>query len=408
MIGKPASTDSYSSAAKKNFAALKDQYASNDTGQQVSFWKLGNSFDTMIDFLDIIDASCANDVAQIAVTQLNASLKHIEGGYDGAWFDDFGWWSVATQRALQKPFFNSDAKRQLQNILDQCWPRFTKNAPFVWERRKPGTVSPTTCKPFDDFGPAVDGGVWNAYWCDTPATYPGPKNGDPTDGHLIGIQNTVTNALYLMAAHRLGRTDPAARQAAQREWQFLLTWFDEKEDPLWWEIDDNAGLVRARVGHFANGVRVPHIDNEYECTGFQETWAWTGDQGLMLGNLGDAMLAAGPDDREGLLARAQHLVSGVRRRLVEGGGVVQSYTTTGCLPDFDKFDYQVGSGVFWRNYLYVWNTNPDLRTFLMRSENEAMVRASADAAAKPLSGNESIETLTNQTAVLVAATAKVP
>jgi antitoxin FitA len=36
----------------------------------------------------------------------------------------------------------------------------------------------------------------------------GTKNGDPSDGGLIGIQNTVTNALYLMAAHRLGATWP--------------------------------------------------------------------------------------------------------------------------------------------------------------------------------------------------------
>ena len=36
--------------------------------------------------------------------------------------------------------------------------------------------------------------------------------------------------------------------------------------------------------------------------------------------------------------------------------------------------------MFWRNYLYVWNTNPDLRALLKGSDYEAMVRASADAA----------------------------
>src|SRR5882762_5808576 len=100
MLDKPMSTDTYRSAAQNNFAALKKAYASNNTlpkDAQATFWKLGNSFDTMIDFLDIIDPSGANDIAQIAVTQLNASLKNIKGGYDGAWFDDFGWWSVATQ-----------------------------------------------------------------------------------------------------------------------------------------------------------------------------------------------------------------------------------------------------------------------------------------------------------------------
>src|SRR5215207_6945788 len=93
------STSPYSSAAREKFEALKKLYASNDTlPGGASFWKLGNSFDTMIDFLDTIDNSSAHDVAQMAVKQLYASLKHIDGGFDGAWFDDFGWWSVATQR----------------------------------------------------------------------------------------------------------------------------------------------------------------------------------------------------------------------------------------------------------------------------------------------------------------------
>ena len=403
MADKPASTDGYHSAAQKNFAALTKQYGSNDKrpkDDRVSFWKLGNSFDTMIDYLEVIDQSDAQDVAQMAVTQLKASLRDITGGYDGAWFDDFGWWSVATQRALQKPFFNSDSKQQLQKILDACWSRFTANAPFVWERR--------TSVKFDSYGPAVEGGVWNAYWDGTAEKYPGPKNGNPSDGHLIGIQNTVTNALYLMAAYRLGASDAAAKQAAQSEWRFLLAWLDEKQDSLWWGLDDKTGLVRERVGHFANGVKAPHVDNPpFACTGFEENWAWTGDQGLMLGNFSDAMLATSPDYREGLLDRAQHLLSGVRQHLVDGNHVVQNYTTTGCIPDGDENDYQVGSGVFWRNYLYVWTTNPGLQTFLTAPEYEAMVRASADAAAKPLTGDESIETLTNQTAVLVAANARV-
>jgi hypothetical protein len=402
MTDTAASTDAYRSAATNNFNALTKQYGSNDKqpkGDRVSFWKLGNSFDTMIDYLEVIDSSSAQDIAQMAVTQLNASLKDIDGGYDGAWFDDFGWWSVATQRALQKPFFNADSKLQLQDILTACWSRFTANAPLVWERR--------TSAKFDSYGPAHVGGVWNAYWDGTDKQYLGPKNGDPSNGKLIGIQNTVTNALYLMAAHRLGANDPAARKAAESEWGFLLAWLDETQDPLWWKFDDTTGLVRERVGHFAKGLKAP-LHEDGRCTGFHEKWAWTGDQGLMLGNFSDAILATDPGHRQGLLDRAQHLLSGVRQNLVDGNHVVQNYSTTGCIPDGDENDYQVGSGVFWRNYLYVWNTNPDLRSFLMGADFEAMVKASAEAAAKPLTGDESFETLTNQTAALVAACAKAP
>lgn len=407
MTDTLASTNTYRAAAEKNFAALTKQYGSNDKqpkDQRLSFWKLGNSFDTMIDYLEVIDRSGADAIAEMADTQLEASLKDIHGGYDGAWFDDFGWWSASTARALQKSFFNAAARQKLQDILDNCWRRFRDNAPYVWERR--------TSAQYDSYGPAVDGGVWNAYWNGTDKKWLGPNNGNPSDGHLIGIQNTVTNALFLMAAHRLRRTDPKAGEAAKNELNFLLTWFNEQNDALWWQIDANTGLVRERVGHFAKGLHAPHEDDDWTCIGFQEKWAWTGDQGLMLGNLSDAMLDTAPNFRGPLLARMQHLLSGVSRNLVDGGHVVVSYTRktaqTGCVPDFDTSDYQVGSGVFWRNALYVWKTNPDMIALLKGVEFQTTLRASANAAAKPLAGTESIETLTNQTAVLVAATAMLP
>jgi hypothetical protein len=404
MIDTPAFTDTYRSAGQKNFAALTKHYGTNDKrpkGQRLSFWKLGNSFDTMIDYLEVIDRGGADQIAQMADTQLKASLKDIDGGYDGAWFDDFGWWSVSTARALQKPFFNTDAKKKLQDILDQCWCRFRDNAPCVWERR--------TSAQYDSYGPANVGGVWNAYWDGTDDKCPGPKNGNPSDGHLIGIQNTVTNALFLMAAHRLRKTDPKAREAAKNELKFLLAWFSEPNDSLWWQIDANTGLVRERVGHFAKNVHAPHQDGDGLCIGFQEEWAWTGDQGLMLGNLSDAMLDLAPNLRGPLLARVQHLLAGMSRNLVDSAHVLQSYTKkTGCVPDFDTADYQVGSGVFWRNALYVWKTNTDVLALLKGAEFQTTLRASANAAAKPLTGKESIETLTNQTAALVAATAMLP
>lgn len=389
----------YRDAALCNFTALMCLYAKNDklsTDIQASFWKLGNAFDTMIDFLEIIDASTANDVAEIAVTQLYASLGKITGGFDGAWFDDFGWWSVATQRAQEKPFFDSAAKDQLKGVLSECWPRFTDNAPFVWERR--GTTNT-----FNDYGPFVNGGVWNAYWAGTPAQYPGPKDGNPSDGHLIGIQNTVTNALYLMAAHRLGRTDSAAAADAVREHTFMFTWFDVPEEPLWWQINPETALVRERVAYFANMKRAPSGD----CYGFQNDWAWAGDQGLILGYLCDAINDSQyPDQRKSFLARAENLLVGAGTQLADKTtSVLQSYTQTGCVPDGDRDDYQVGSGVFWRNALYAYKTTSDLRGVLAAPFFQGMLAASADAASKPLTGNESFETLTNQTAVLVAATA---
>jgi hypothetical protein len=57
--------------------------------------------------------------------------------------------------------------------------------------------------------------------------------------------------------------------------------------------------------------------------------------------------------------------------------------------------------VFWRNALYVWNTNPKAHDFLRRDKFKAMLKASADAAAN--SNDTSFDALTNQLSVLVAA-----
>jgi hypothetical protein len=377
MNSEPAPTIDYRSAACDKFEALKRLYCSND--QQTSFWKLGNSFDTMIDFLDTIDDGSAGDVAVMAVKQFKASLASL--GYDNAWFDDFGWWTVATQRALQKPYFRQDATA-LQTIREECWRRFSGNAPFVWERCKSIDL-------IDDYAPAVDGGVWNAYWPDTPDAYHGPRE-NPSSG-LGGIQNAVTNALYLMAAYRFGP------EQAERERAFLFQWLDEtdKERSLWWDVDQTtgAGLVRERVGYYAKGQTAQ---------GFQRDWAWTGDQGLILGFLSDAIFDAGEPGKDALVTRAKEILRGVGKALVDGKNVVQNWTTTGEVPSDDTSDYQVGAGVFWRNCLYAWKKNYiALRPFL-KAEYEGIVRASADAAAND--PDSSFEALTNQLAVLVAAT----
>ena len=182
-------TDRYRKVAQHKFSQLLSVYSAGNA----SFWKLGNTFDTMVDFLEVIDGSSAGTVAKLVLQQYTASLSKL-GGYNPAWFDDFGWWTVASQRATVSSVFNPDAKKAFAANLSEGWSRFTGNAPYVWDRRKPGT--------FNNCEPAVTGGVWNEYWKGTSSIYPGPKSGDPTSGTLEGIQNTVTNAVYLMAAQR--------------------------------------------------------------------------------------------------------------------------------------------------------------------------------------------------------------
>lgn len=389
MTSTAASASPYAVEACKRYEALLSLYSRNDTlpeRDHVDFWKLGNSFDTMLDFLDTIDHGGADALAAVVLKQYNAGLAKFNG-YDHLWFDDFGWWTVATQRAAGMSFFDAASKDALAHITHECWSRFTENAPNVWERRAPNSYS--------DYHPAFDGGVWNEYWIGTPSRFPGPKGADPESGTLEGIQNTVTNAIYLMGAQRIGRTDPLARQAAQKALAFLINWCDEKEHGLWWQFGADAALVRERVGHFAS--RSPSVT---PAPGYQDNWAWAGDQGLVLGDLSDAMLQLPPEQRAPLLARAKQLISGVCEHMTEND-IVLNYTRSGHVPDTDNRDYRTGAGVFWRNALHVWKTNSELRTFLARPAFQKVMQATADAA-KSRSGTN-IDALTTDTAVLVAA-----
>ncbi len=378
-----ALTNDYRQAATKIFEWLMQNYDS-------SYWILGHSFDTIIDYLDNVDHSKAADVGNMVVKQYQIALNKT-GGYDSAWFDDFGWWTVATQRAVGKPFFKPDVKNQFRGIMSECWKRFTGNAPYVWDRRAPGT--------FNDYRSAVDGGAWNEYWVGTSSTFPGPKDGDPSSGTLQGIQNTVTNALYLVAAQRLGSTDPDAKTAAEREYNFLSNWFwQQQQDPLWWlpqpKDHPNAALVRERVSHFYNGR---------EAGGFLKDWTWTGDQGLVLGALTDRM-RVDPGNYQWLLDRAKQLLIGARILLVNESGVLTSWTgfPENNAPDGDARDYSTGAGVFWRNVLYAWKGNQDLRAFLNDPAYRQFVRTSADVVKAPTNETDLVA-LTNELAVLVAA-----
>jgi len=109
------------------------------------------------------------------------------------WFDDYGWWTIATGRAAEKTFFTESKQKQLGDIASDCWSKFTKHAPHVWERRAKDR--------FSDCAPAVPRGVWNGYWEGTnQEQWRGPVEGDPNSGTLLGIQNTVTNAVYPLSA----------------------------------------------------------------------------------------------------------------------------------------------------------------------------------------------------------------
>lgn len=368
----------YREAARAKLDALTKVPAGN-----LAYWKLGNTLDTMIDYLDHVDRGAAGAVAGMVEAQYGPALAGL-GGYGGAWFDDLGWWTVAALRGGSRPYFEAGFRGFLADVREKCWSHFAENAPFVWERR---IRNPDR---FAGYEPALGGGVWNEYWTGTTG-YPGPNDGDPSSGTLQGIQNTVTNTLFLMAAQRL-----PAPGLAQREFAFLYGWFGASPNPLWWPQTPtgSAGLVRERVSHFADGTAD---------SGFEPGWAWTGDQGLVLGALADRMRMPDekPEERADLLRRTRALLQGVAQSLAVDH-VLQPWNDISGVPQGDVSDYATGTGVFWRNVLHAWNTVPELRSTIGALPFQDLLRASADAAAKSDDPGDGTA-LTNDVSVLVAA-----
>jgi hypothetical protein len=421
-VSKTPDYKSYYDAAKQNFSDLQEKIMSTDG--DVDFWKTANAFDTMIDFLSIEDPqSSAKDVAE-NVTSLWTIGEGEDKGKDyyrgealgpGQWFDDYGWWVVATNRAAEMPFF-ADKKDEFRKITKACWARFKDNAPHVWERRTVDTYK--ECEPAVAHNKFIAAyGVWNSYWTDTDPKWVGPR-GDPTDRNepYQGVQNTVTNALYLIAAQRLGDSD------ADQEFNFLNEWFDmgtvNSSDPpvrLFWDLDLKApvkpppsAVIRERVSFYVN--RVP--DRR-----FDPNWVWTGDQGLILSALVDraAKMELGKE-RTALLERAEKLLNGAYYFLTDSGngGVLRHWRPHDPVSNHVD-DYSTGTGVFWRNMLHVWNVwngnmkPPDTDQFpelnlLNDSTYRAFIKANAEEATSPLPlKDKKIFNLTNNVAVLVAA-----
>ena len=344
----------YKASAKQKFAVVKQNISS------FGYWKLGNALDTMIDYFVHVDKSDADDVAQAVIDECNGIMNGWPADWPWTWFDDLGWWVIATNRAAatQSPF-SGGIRNQFAALSTKCWSVFTENAPYTWDRREYDT--------FNQCRPLISGGVWNSYWKGTSTDYLGFKTADPTAGKTLeGIQNTVTNALYLISAQRTGNT-----AAAERQYHFLSSWLFQKSHPaLWWPQNGKGALVRERVSVFADGKPTK---------GFQEKWAWTGDLGLILGAFIDR-IAKGVDPANALTC-AKALLTGARLCLVDRSGVLKPSTDPGSTPDHDIVDYATGPGVFWRYLLQAWKLeNSDVHAFLASEDYKKFVRTNADAA----------------------------
>ncbi len=376
---------------------------------ECNYWQLGNAFDTVIDYL-IMNPSKARALADAVILKYAATV-HTPSP---CWYDDFGWWAVAAQRALEHPdLWSEDQIRQFEAIAVQTWTTMQAGV-FVWD------LAPEI---FNEFEPYFDGGIWNYFWttesvptmCKTPCA--------PDTKFFCGRQNTVTNGLYLVAAAmRAADTgDQFSEQAAMREWDFLNNWFNfpgDTSNSLLYPLGpdpDGPAVVRERVSTYANGEQ----DDD-----FSSDLAWAGDQGLILGGL-LRFTDAVPAHRQAILNLAKRITDGVQEYLSDGtrffpwSNVRNPHVdpiggpNIGSSPDGDDNDYNTGIGVYMRYLLYAYQTNNEMRRHLQDTGYPELVLKFAEDFASQDQGlcyrdEENCDDLvryTNKLAALVAALA---
>lgn len=351
--------------------------------QSTNMWRLGHTFDTAIDYL-AIDGSQAESFAQDVLTAWRP--------LDGAWFDDYAWWGIAGLNASRDGSpFPKNTLFSFKRIAQSMWGIMDGNAPWVWDNALDQAAMAM-------YRPRFEGGVWNSNWSDS--RWEAGFSNDP--GGLVGIQNTVTNGLYLVLStrqHVVGGTPPT-RDAADREWHFLSEWFDlgDAQESLLMRFPSGAVLVRERVSTYYNGDTVG---------GYDPGTAWAGDQGLILGGLVDRMALRDPEapDRGKLLDLAKGILQGVHEQMVQGG---QLQPWIGSTPGGDTDDYLTGIAVFMRYLLYAFNNCAELRDTIktLGFGDLAASQGQQQPSNSPYwsnSATQQMTLLTNQLALLVVA-----
>jgi hypothetical protein len=341
---------------------------------ECNYWQQGNAFDTVIDYL-IMNPSKARAFADAVIFKYAIALR----SPSPCLYDDFGWWAVAAQRALEHAdLWSEDQIRTFEAIATQSWTTMQAGV-FVWD---------LATAYFDSLEPLFDGGIWNYFWttehvpdiCHTPC--------DATDSNqtnICGRQNTVTNGLYLVAAamRAVDSGDQFSEQAATREFDFLNNWFfnfqGDPGDSLLYALDSNLSdgpaVVRERVSTYANGGQDFH---------FMSDLVWAGDQGLILGGL-LRYTEAVPAHRDAVITLAMRITDGVLEYLSDGthffpwSNVIDpTPSTIGGSPSGDDNDYNEGIGVYMRYLLYAYLTNNRMRQHLQDTGYPELVRMYAE------------------------------
>ena len=409
--------DNYITLAKKAYSTLFPIFKNPANG-----WQLGNVFDTLTDFvLRYPDVQSSPSAVVDAAYEQWGKI----GGM--CWYDDYGWWGIASSKAFDDQYANifGSHRSQFQKIATDCWdtmhtgkpdtynpPYKYKGGPMVWENRDEGNDPGYFSSPNTWAIPRFSGGVWQYDMFKDERTNPkdcapGSSNpSDPNTCYLGPFQNTVMNGLYLVLALRLNLIGQGTGtgEAARTEMEFLNNWFSlEGDESLLWRNADLCSLVRERVQTYAycqEKMSYPSVN------GHNPVGAWSGDQGLILGGLLDYLLVDPSDttaqSRAIEIARAMLCTPD----MVDADGVMPSSKEFDDQGDPD--DYSCGSGVFWRYLMRGFKENSELRTEILTwVKNEpttnAIYKSAENAFARVDSNKNKLFAYFNVLATLTAA-----
>lgn len=166
----PTKLESYWKAAKSIYAAFAkkpDPFINKGYYITDNYWQAGCVFDTITDYL-------AEAIKQKEITAKEANTfvsdvksnwaKTLEKGGGGYWYDDFGWWGIASAKAgtaAYKEVFGPDNTDDFTGYASECWKIMSTGksdnlhfgAPKVWEKC-------TSQDFFASVAPKYPNGVW--------------------------------------------------------------------------------------------------------------------------------------------------------------------------------------------------------------------------------------------------------
>jgi hypothetical protein len=359
------------------------------------YWKIGNAFDTMTDYLL---------TSEIELDGTNVLNAYKEAQSSAVWYDDFSWWAIACSKAFDPTYAKvfGPQKSQFQQVAVDCWntvergaginipPYIYSGAPNVWPNSQfVQNNSPTDY--YETTKPRFVGGVWQyEMFYQTRDGDRSPSNpSDPFTEELGPFQLTVMNALYLVLALRLQQLKvdktPDAPAAADRQYKFLSQWmFLNEPDHALLRPLGKGKLVRERVATYAQlpDKSFPLVYKYYKDA------TWFGDQGLMLAAMADYH-ALHPTDQTSEDVAVQLLwgaVAAFWNQFTHKATPVKS--TTDGWPHGDPEDYQFGEGVFMRGLLHAFNRNASVQKAILSTNflDNFIVASAEHACTVPLTG----------------------